>query len=287
MTDLRSLARQLGGDVAGRNTVNCPGPGHSRTDRSLSVTFSASAPDGFLVNSFAGDDWQACRDHIAGLLGITWERGKRAAGLGHTAAQAPAAPDARALSLWDETVHLTGTLAERYLHSRGFTDIGWIADVRFHPRCPFGPGQRHPCMVALYRDIITDEPKAVHRTALTADGKKIDRKALGPKKGCAIKLSDNADVTVKLTIGEGIETCLAGAELLYRPVWALGDAGEIERFPILPGVESLTILVDHDKAGKEAARKCSLRWTKAGREVFRAVPTQKGDDFADVLENVA
>jgi hypothetical protein len=30
----------------------------------MSVTFDANAPDGFLVNSFANDDWQDCRDHV-------------------------------------------------------------------------------------------------------------------------------------------------------------------------------------------------------------------------------
>ena len=67
--DLRSLARALGGEITGASVL-APGPGHSRRDRSLSVTPSALAPDGFLVHSHAGDDWRACRDHVKGLLGI-------------------------------------------------------------------------------------------------------------------------------------------------------------------------------------------------------------------------
>jgi hypothetical protein len=35
--DVRAMARALGGEVAGRDTVVAPGPGHSRRDRSLSV----------------------------------------------------------------------------------------------------------------------------------------------------------------------------------------------------------------------------------------------------------
>ena len=31
-----------------------------------------------------------------------------------------------------------------------------------------------------------------------------------------------------------------------RPAWAVGCAGNLEGFPILPGIEVLTILVDHD-----------------------------------------
>jgi hypothetical protein len=65
---LRSWARALGGDVSGRGVI-CPGPGHSARDRSLSVMPSATAPDGFLVHSFSGDDPIACKDYVRAKLG--------------------------------------------------------------------------------------------------------------------------------------------------------------------------------------------------------------------------
>src|SRR3984893_11304738 len=52
--DPHVVARALGGNVSGHNVV-APGPGHSRADRSLSVKLDPSAPDGFIVHSFAGD----------------------------------------------------------------------------------------------------------------------------------------------------------------------------------------------------------------------------------------
>jgi hypothetical protein len=66
---LRELARALGGEVAGHQAL-VPGPGHSPADRSLAVRPSASHPDGFVVHSYAGDPFEACRDHVAGLLGL-------------------------------------------------------------------------------------------------------------------------------------------------------------------------------------------------------------------------
>src|SRR5262249_52760004 len=114
-----------------------------------------------------------------------------------------------------------------------------------------------------------------HRTALTSDGRKIGRRALGPKRGAAIKL--NADgVVTRLTIGEGIETVLAGMAEGFFPCWSLSDASELVRFPILPGIKTLTILVDNDENGRgqNAAIECSRRWTEAGREVFRVVPNK-------------
>ena len=52
----------------------------------------------------------------------------------------------------------------------------------------------------------------------------------------------------------------------------------------MPGVEVLTLLVDHDEsgAGQRAALECSARWTAAGREVVRLVPNTMGTDFADL-----
>ena len=176
---------------------------------------------------------------------------------------------------------LAGTLAERYLSNRKLKLPSYVEDVRFHPSCPFGK-ERLPCMVALYRDIVSNEPRAIHRTALTPDGHKIDRKALGPKGGCAIKLTPDAEVSTGLTIAEGIETALAGMALNFCPAWALGDAGSIERFPVLSGIECLTILADNDPTGQNAAIECSARWTAEGREVFRVSSVRAGEDIADV-----
>jgi hypothetical protein len=66
---LRSWAQALCGDVSG-NGVICPGPGHSARDRSLSVMPFAAAPNGFLVNSFAGDDPLVCLDYVRSKLGL-------------------------------------------------------------------------------------------------------------------------------------------------------------------------------------------------------------------------
>ncbi len=217
--DPRMVARMLGGDVIGRDSVLAPGPGHSKADRSLSIKIDSSAPQGFRVNSFSQkDDWQACRDHVCTMLGLE-RRGPTTAPVVRprpaAIAPRPLAPSMSHLRIWKEAVSAKGTLAEKYLAGRGLAlPKDHEASLRFHPSCPFGEGSRSPCMVGLYRDILTDEPKAIHRTALTPDGKKIDRKALGPKAGCAIKLSLDVDVEQGLTIAEGIETALAGMALV-------------------------------------------------------------------------
>lgn len=167
--------------------------------------------------------------------------------------------------------------------------------LRFHQHCPFGSGERHPAIIALYRDINTDEPRAISRTALTPEGLKLDRRMLGPIKGCACKLTADEDVTLGLHIAEGIESALAAMMLGFMPMWALGSAVGIEYFPVLSGIECLTIVADNDKInpktgkppGQEAARECSQRWTDAGVHVRRVTPTKTGEDMADIVKRNA
>jgi len=141
-------------------------------------------------------------------------------------------------------------------------------------------------MVVLLRDIHTNEPAAIQRTALARSGQKLGRMTLGSKSGTAIKLSDDADVDIRLTIGEGVETVLAGMMFWCRPAWALGDAGELAKFPVLNGIESITILVDNDASGtgQRAAIECSARWRISGRDAFRIVPRRIGADVNDLVQ---
>jgi hypothetical protein len=83
-----------------------------------------------------------------------------------------------AARIWAESVNPRGTLIERYLAARGLAlPPGGEEAIRFHPQCPF-KGERVPAMVALLRDIRTDDPCGIHRTALLSDGSDRDR-ALG------------------------------------------------------------------------------------------------------------
>ena len=67
--DLDHVAQSLGGEVSS-GQVLAPGPGHSATDRSLSIKLDDKAPEGFLVHSFSGDDAIACRDFVRERLGL-------------------------------------------------------------------------------------------------------------------------------------------------------------------------------------------------------------------------
>jgi hypothetical protein len=152
------------------------------------------------------------------------------------------------------------------------------------------PGER--AMLALFRNIITNEPQAISRTYITGDERKDitrapgGRKFLGPVKSAAIKLDADEDVLGGLHIGEGIETCMAARVLGLRPAWALGSADAIAAFPVLSGIECLSLLREHDDANARAADTCADRWLEAGREVFDVDPIA-GNDINDSIKGAA
>jgi putative DNA primase/helicase len=198
-----------------------------------------------------------------------------------------------ALRLWSASAPLCSTPAETYLRHRGVRMSRWPEDVRYHPRCTFEQ-QQVSCVVALVRDIATDIPCAIHRTALKPDGSGklpigdsgASKKALGPVSGGAVKLTPDVDVTLGLGICEGIETGLTLLSIGLAVWCTLGTAG-LTHFPVLSGVESLTIFADNDVsgAGLRAARACADRWIHAGKEVRIFVPRKSGCDWNDVARS--
>jgi DNA polymerase len=201
-----------------------------------------------------------------------------------------------ALEIWNAAEAfggIGGTLAERYLADVRRIDVAALPEnigevLRFHPDCPFGPGARHPCLLALLRDPLTDEPTGIQRVALTPDvfgTGKVRRMVLG-RMGAAKFWPANAH----LVIGEGIETVLAAATRVpyrgapLRPAWAAIATTRLSAFPVITDVRRLIILVDNDEngAGQAAAKECAAQWTRAGREAIQLKPTRPGD-FNDIV----
>jgi len=292
ISDLRSMATALGGDVVG-GQVSCPGPGHSPKDRSLSVRLSVASPLGFIAHSHCGDDFRECRDYVTAKLGLdpdAWKRNRDEA-KDQPKAPAPARPDdsadriREALDYWKESREPRGTIAQRYLNSRALDLPDDIAGsvIRWNPRIK--------AMISLFRNIKTGEPQAVLRTYLDDSGRKRkvfdrDGKELGerlfkgPTGGAAIMLDPFNSVTDTLVIGEGVETCLTGRQEGMRPTWALGSCGEIKKFATIDGVRSLTIHRERCEHNAEASEICAARWIKAGRQVSDAWP-KVGKDIND------
>ena len=85
-------------------------------------------------------------------------------------------------------------------------------------------------------------------------------------------------MTLGLGLTEGIEDGLAVLLSGWTPVWCATSAGAIERFPVLGGIDCLTVHADYDNAGITAAQACVDRWIAAGREAAISFPKDLRDE---------
>ncbi len=271
-TDTNNLLHAL---PPGAHRLSCPRCGRGERDRTLSVTVGQ---DGALYYCFRcgakgrvniGQPSPLVRANrpVLSLAQLDWS--------------------ARAEEIWGRALPIAGSPVETYLRSRGCVLPPSDGDLRCLP--PKNEIMPH-MMCALVSDVLTNKPLSLHFTKLKPDGSgklgtDCDKFLLKGhrKKGGVIRLWPNDSVTTGLAIAEGIETALAAAHV-FTPIWSMIDAGNLRDFPVLPGIEALTIFADHDAAGIAAANECAQRWADAGREVEIVTPKQAGHDFNDVVQ---
>lgn len=196
--------------------------------------------------------------------------------------------------LWAGCRVITATdPAGGYLHARGCRLPHADGDLRWHPALKHPCGHVGPALVALVTDAVNNVPISLHRTWIMGDGSgskaQVDKPRLllgGHRKaGGVIRLWPDCAVTMGLGLAEGIETALSLARA-FTPAWATIDAGNLAAFPVLDGIESITIAVDHDPAGLRAADALTMRWCGAGKEVRRVMAPAAGDDLNDLAAAV-
>jgi putative DNA primase/helicase len=174
-----------------------------------------------------------------------------------------------ASELWSEAVAIPNTgapalyFAHRHLVLHKLDDLSHA--LRWHPK--------KSCIIGLMTDAINNVPIGVHRTFLSREGRKIDRKMLG-RRGI-IRLSTDEEVHEGLGLVEGVEDGLAVMLSGWRPIWVATCAAEILQFRVLEGIEALTIFADSDSVGMSAAEACAARWTAVGKEVCVSPPMRR------------
>ncbi|MFC3077695.1 toprim domain-containing protein [Phenylobacterium terrae] len=284
---LRPIVAALGGDLyAGGRRANVPAPGHSRSDRSVSLLLR---PDGRVVaHGFGAVGWRETLDHLR-ALGLIDAAG-RIAGAG-TAAPGGAPPTEAARRAAVRTLWAAGgalrpwTPAARHARRRGvLRDLAGMAALRAHPAAPlnvYRPGRAaRPALLAAVSGpegaITALEVTYLHPSGARAAGLRLPRKTVGRlPAGAAVRLDPPG---AELLVSEGVFSALSAGERFAAPAWALLGAGNLRRWTPPEGVQRVLIAADRGAAGEAAAGALAARLRAAGVAVrVRLPPVPYGD----------
>lgn len=195
----------------------------------------------------------------------------------------------KAIGIWQHARPIAETIAETYLAHRGLHfhdpsgDVLRFADRRARQSL-VGELEYHPALLAVLCDVRTGEACGIINIHLRPDGTdrlrdKKGKTVTGRAKDAAVMLSDFADVTYGLTTCEGLETGVALLADDMAPIWCCGGASNLAKFPMLGGIEALTVAADTGKPGQDAADEVARCWRDAGRQV--RIITPRHGDWAD------
>ena len=198
----------------------------------------------------------------------------------------------RIAKMWAQCVPLRpGDPVTLYLKRRGLGGVWPLPELlRLHRALPYWQGAEKlgtfPAMVA---PIIAPDGRtvALHRTYLTADGRKADLPspkkltgAAGPLAGACIPLHKPARGCTG--IAEGIETALAAWCASAMPTVASYCAGNLAEWRWPASLQHLVIFADADMAGRDAAEALRGRAEAARLRCEVMTPTTDGADWCDV-----
>ncbi len=285
----RDIAKALGGRWhGGRAMVPCPVSSHGRGrgDKNPSLSIHDHDDGGISVHCFAGCDWRDVKEELC-------RRGLQSARAQDKPLKPPKSPvvnedrernQGHAIAIWEASRTATGSLAEEYLRRRGIT-MALPQSIRFLDQHWHKESRRQwPTMVAGVQNA-EGRLCAIHRLWLAVDGSgkapvppKSEKKALGPVRGGAVRLSLAADV---VALVEGIEDALAVQQMTGTPAWAVLGTGftSVE----LPGhIRRVILAPDGDAAGDKVIDPAARRLVRAGIEV-RVVRPPRGTDWCDIL----
>ncbi|MBM3928218.1 MAG: virulence-associated protein E, partial [Sphingomonadales bacterium] len=156
-------------------------------------------------------------------------------------------------------------------------------DLRYHPRCPWGPKPHTrflPALLIAAREGRT--LRSIQRIFLDlAHGGYLDKATLGTPGGATWQ---GMRVTDTLALGEGFETSAAFTQIHGIPCWATLGAARLDRVHIPDSVTTLIFAEDNDFEGRRARRKAWAAYRPRGLTLKRMPPPSRYGDWADVVK---
>lgn len=259
---LRAIVAALGGDLyANGRRANVPAPGHSRTDRSVSLLLEQ---DKVIVHSFGAAEWREVLDDLR-RRGLIDGAARRLLGSGSVEVRSgdrPAPPIrlSTARTLWDGgIVPAPSGVVARHLALRHVAWAQGPGGLREHPAAALSVYRAGgPVCRAMMAGIHDPDGAltAVELTYLTPAGRsppglRIPRKMVGVvPPGSAVRLSA---LSRSMVVAEGVITTLSAMARFQLPGWALLSAGNLARWRPPPGIARVLIAGDRGAAGEAAA----------------------------------
>jgi hypothetical protein len=203
-------------------------------------------------------------------------------------------PNDRARRLWAIAKPISGTVAQRYLASRGLHRLPGSDTLRFHPACWYRPdaddesdvATAWPALIAGVRNG-DGQLTGVHRTFLVPDGSgkaavATPRRALGHLAGNGVRIDMPEDV---LAAGEGLETMLSLRQLAPRmPAVAALSAVHLAALTLPATLRRLYLALDWDDAGRWAGDSLAAKARSIGAETVILATTH--GDLNDALRKI-
>ena len=186
------------------------------------------------------------------------------------------------LAIWQAGRAIEGTLAERYV--RDVRNV-WapLEDLRYHPRCPKGPGRLalfEPALLIAMRK--AGEIAAIQRVFLDPQSAQyIEKRVLGQAIGAAWT---NGPPGKTIGICEGFETAAAYTSLTGIQTWASMGARRFHQVHIPVHVETLILLSDNDAEGGRARARAAETYRRPGLTIETEWPPARMNDWAQLLK---
>ena len=281
------IARALGGKVRAATRYRSRRRATRAGTRGTSIKFDATAPGGFIVNSFNGGDQIEIKDMVRRALGMPeWEPGDgqdrrirpdrvkawdravvdREADETFIWTQEQRQQIDRAETIWQEAADPRGTLAEGIFENivvsilptiSPATFCGSIRDVHGETRTRARRSSSRPDRGVSIVDDGSIHGGTSHR--LAARRRKIDRRMRGV---ATSRRGEDRRSGRRRTRHRRRDRDLRGRAGAARlsAAWACGSKGLVARFPVIPGVNHLILLGERDTS---SGTQCEL-WAGAG-----------------------